>query len=740
MLPERSGGSVGVDDTAGPYHRASRPRRRVECASAMNAASPRMHQVEYLRATAVLLVIAGHLDLIAGGFVGVDIFFVISGFVITKALLESDAASVTGFLRQFYYRRIIRLVPPLAVVTAGTLLVGWWLYLDADLRRLQRAVAWQGGLQQNLLFAEGNPDYFQGLPSAQVLLHTWSLAVEEQFYLIYPLLLAGLWKGRALRGASGVWLFLVVTGAATLPALSNASPLVPLARQVAAWGGLNAPDEALRFYLGPFRAWELLVGASSFMLAAQAAPLWARVGWLQRSRHVWFTAGALGLAVIATATLDATTWPNAQTVMVCLLTAVCLLAADPARRRGDGVVPRTGEYLGGVSYAAYLWHWPVLGVFTYANPDFGAAPGDYLRYGAVLAVFVMPTHHLVERRRFAISPAMSLVVLAAFVAGSLAITRLVRDGSTLPADVQTIMTSATQLPRPCERRLEAISGPFVVLFGDSHAQSLRETFGRAARDRGLQVLCLSRTWTGVGGDPDSIARFLQSVSQSDGYRGTMFAMRWILHASGAPSSGSGARRQRLVDEVAPDEARDAAALSAFTSSLARAVGGLRATQAPIGVLLQVPMMPFVPAKAAIVDYYGLRLRPRPMYATEAHEVRAASTRAALAEAFSGLPGARLFDPAPYLCDESECRHRDGWRMLYRDQDHLSVHGAEQLRPLFDAWFSEGPRAGREGDVRQDRAPREAPAAAAATRGARPGRSPRQSPGRRSQWRRGSCRD
>ena len=146
----------------------------------------RLPEIEYMRAVAVVAVILHHLDLIAGGFIGVDIFFVISGFVISQALYESDRSSIASCLKQFYYRRIIRIIPPLLIVTVASVVFGWLLFFDDDLTRLQRSVLHQSAFLQNVYFVESIRDYFRGIPSTQLTLHTWSLGGEEQFYLLFP--------------------------------------------------------------------------------------------------------------------------------------------------------------------------------------------------------------------------------------------------------------------------------------------------------------------------------------------------------------------------------------------------------------------------------------------------------------------------------------------------------------------------------------------------------------------------
>ena len=159
------------------YSRLALPSRRRRTSApiipGLASAFParRVPEIQYLRAIAVVAVILHHLGLAASGFIGVDIFFVISGFVISQALYHSDRTSLLASLRHFYYRRIIRILPPLMVVTLASLLLGWWLFFDQDLKPLQEAVASQALFLQNVHFVGAVTDYFRAIASTQLTLH-----------------------------------------------------------------------------------------------------------------------------------------------------------------------------------------------------------------------------------------------------------------------------------------------------------------------------------------------------------------------------------------------------------------------------------------------------------------------------------------------------------------------------------------------------------------------------------------
>lgn len=287
-------------------------------------------EIDGLRAVAVLPVILFHagLPIFPGGFLGVDVFFVISGYLITTILLEDFEAgrySVLGF----YERRARRILPALFVVMAATIVVAPILMLPSQMAPMAESIAAVSLFVSNLYFLS-QIDYFAPASELQPLLHTWSLAVEEQFYLVFPPVLAVLWR-RGLRRT--VW---ALTGVAL-------ASLV-----IAEIGAAQSADRNFFFTLS--RVWELLAGA----LAAAAL------------RHRSFAgrdmAAAPGLLMIAGSMLflgRATAFPSLWTLVPVLGTVLVILFAGSGTvvARILGFRPLVG--IGLISYSAYLWHHPL---------------------------------------------------------------------------------------------------------------------------------------------------------------------------------------------------------------------------------------------------------------------------------------------------------------------------------------------------------------------------------------------
>jgi peptidoglycan/LPS O-acetylase OafA/YrhL len=298
--------------------------------------------IEGLRALAILLVVAAHAGVpgMQGGFVGVDVFFVISGYLITGLLVTEHARTGRIGIAAFYARRFRRLLPALLLMLLVTALAVH-LLLSPEERTYQGAAGAAASFwASNLYFAFERIDYFGLASESNVYLHTWSLGLEEQFYLVWPLLLLLLLpRGTRMQGrwlAAGLGLVLAVSVVACVLGTQMSSRHA--------------------FYLMPFRAWQFAAGALAWLLATK------RVGF--GSDRLATTMGAAGLLLIVLSLVlirrDAV-YPGAWALLPTLGAVGMLLAATTGRNiftRALALPPL--QALGKVSYSWYLWHWPVL--------------------------------------------------------------------------------------------------------------------------------------------------------------------------------------------------------------------------------------------------------------------------------------------------------------------------------------------------------------------------------------------
>ncbi len=324
-------------------------------------------EIEGLRAVAIMPVVLVHAGFtqFPGGFVGVDVFFVISGYLITRIIM-ADMEQDRFSLARFYARRFARLGPALWAMLAAVLVAGMWLLLPSDWPGLTREAIWAAGFAANLNYW-ATTDYFATHETA-LLLHTWSLGVEEQFYLFYPFALIGL--RRWLPGREG-------TALAVLAAVSFALCL---------WLSQTATQAA--FYLFSARAWEMALGGlvacgAGFRISApmlRAALGLAGLGMI--------TASVIGIGQLGA-------FPAPAALLPCVGTALVIAygTGGPARRLLSLAPVR---WIGRISYSTYLWHWPIM---VFWRLEYGVYQDRWSRVGLVVAALVAGavSYYAIER-------------------------------------------------------------------------------------------------------------------------------------------------------------------------------------------------------------------------------------------------------------------------------------------------------------------------------------------------------
>jgi peptidoglycan/LPS O-acetylase OafA/YrhL len=301
-------------------------------------------EIDGLRAVAVVSVILYHAGLgFSGGFVGVDVFFVISGFLITS-LIWKDLEQGNFTFPRFWEKRARRIVPAAVVVIIATLIAGWYLLLPGDFKKLGAAAMAQSFFSANFHFWHDS-GYFEGIAAQKPLLQTWSLAVEEQFYLFAPLILWCMYRAKVLRGRLAVILML---GLGFM--LSFALSIYNVAHH---------PTAA--FYLLPTRAWELLLGGILAFVPVSSL--------LLGRRYFREIIAIIGLAFILIPVFlynSGTPFPGLAALFPCLGTALVIWANSLSSTVVGGMLSkRPVVFVGLISYSLYLWHWPLLAFSKY---------------------------------------------------------------------------------------------------------------------------------------------------------------------------------------------------------------------------------------------------------------------------------------------------------------------------------------------------------------------------------------
>lgn len=366
--------------------------------------------IESIRAYAVLLVIASHAGIfgLTGGFIGVDIFFVISGYLITGLLFTEVSVSGRIDFWQFYAKRMLRLLPSLLLVFAFSVLAGMLLLAPMEQRVQSDSAAWVPLWASNLYFTTRQLDYFGSSADKNLFLHTWSLGVEEQFYLIWPallLLLMGFWKFQKKRNDSSdlaKYLFALLLFSLMLCiALKDIAP-------------------RFSFYTVPTRIWQFAAGALAF-LAVHEQKAW-RFAFPVLDKQVSYARGYVFLAlvlIVGTAFLlhERVSYPGYLAVIPSMATALLLIIGGTHGAYPKVVftspIPRS---IGRVSYELYLWHWPILLFGTSLIPN-NSMP---MRIALIALCFVLAyaTSFAVSKpfrynKEFMMRP--KLVVLVSFV-------------------------------------------------------------------------------------------------------------------------------------------------------------------------------------------------------------------------------------------------------------------------------------------------------------------------------------
>ena len=647
---------------------------------------PYRADIDGLRALAVVAVVLFHARVpgFDGGFVGVDVFFVISGYLITGLIVPPIAAGTFSVL-DFYARRVRRLFPALFVLLLLCCVPAYWLLLPEELEDFGQSVATTALFSSNFLFFS-EAGYFAGPAETKPLLHTWSLAIEEQFYLLFPglLLLLARWRVG----------FVAVTGL-----LFAASLLLSM------WSGSAAPTAG--FYLLPSRAWELLLGA----LLALAPPLRLRASVAQ-------LLGLSGLACIAGAVVlysSTTEFPGAAALLPCSGAALVVLSGQrTATWVSRSLSLRPIVFIGLISYSLYLWHWPLL-VFArhyYVRELSAFETSVVLLLAFALAVCSWRCVEQPFRGAAGLLQRRVLFRVAGGVMLALIGVGVVYDETQglprrLPQDVAAV--AAVGEDKPAERkrcegiapqavsyaRLCRIAGndaqPSFVFWGDSHASALMRAVAPAARK--LYVEGVNASFNGC---PPLIGVANQLVNECIPYhqavvevigehpqlKTVLLLARWARYVDPAPYRGENGELIFLHDAQgrATDQAEN---LQLLRRGAQRTLAALSDLQRRVVILGPIPEVgadvPSVMAKAL------WRTQPLHLVATRAaFNERQRAVLALfhdLADQYTNVTFVPVHD---LFCDSTACEFAVAGLPLYFDGDHLAGAGAARFEPLFEA--------------------------------------------------------
>lgn len=639
------------------------------------------HDIDGLRGIAVLGVIAFHFGAapaVSGGFTGVDIFLVLSGFLIT-ANLASDLSRGQLSVLSFYERRIRRIVPALLVVLAFVLAFGWFILVPGDYASLGTSAAYSAFGLGNIFFY-GHTGYFDRAAELQPLLHTWSLGVEEQFYFVWP---AVLWLAVTLVKSERWRLWLIAAGVAACFAAS----LLQL-----------GSDPKAAYYLMPPRAWELAVGSMIVFLPLAPARCSAIIELIGAGLIFW------GLFAIRASD----PFPGTNALFPCIGAALLVWPKQEIGVVGRLLTLQPLRWTGWISYSLYLWHWPLLVLFcTYKD---GNMPNAAEMLALLMATFALSylTWRFVERPIRAMRPvrwgtvAVGLASCAtiALLSGAVAarqgfperISPEVNEMRSLEAMWEWTCPGSAQPATLAKAyctfgaRWE-IAKSRAILIGDSHAEHMAPIIEAAGRDLPTSFMLHSGCPAALGGHarriwsdhPDYVDRCVAQRQQ----------IIRLLHDDPSISlvilSASWSNLADIVsqDGTMPGNPDGAEIIAAGLDEL---VAQIANPNRRVVIIADVPQYSGDPAACAIKRALGLwrrscsleqELIPKRKFL--AHQKETYDLLSAIASRYSNVAIVR---PGEALCKGDWCEAYLNGEFLYRDGSHLRRNLLEKTREDF----------------------------------------------------------
>ncbi len=648
-------------------------------------------EIDGLRSIAVLSVVLYHFGFagLQGGFVGVDVFFVISGFLIGGLLWREASETGSISLKRFYVRRIKRLAPAYVAMALASLIAAYFIVLPFEFREFGKSLIAATVYLSNVSFFR-EAGYFDTVSEDKVLLHTWSLSVEEQFYIILPLLMLLLLRNTfSLRIV--LWISLVVSLIAC------------------AW--ITQRSQPAAFYLFPFRAWELLAGVI-LAIEVQRRPF----------KHVAFLS-YLGLTLIlaSIAFIPAgAQFPGWHALFPVLGTVLIIANGQQKNIVNRTLASPAPVAIGLISYSLYLWHWPVLTLSTYYRGAYSGHLETTFWLGISIALAYL-SWRFVERpvRRTDFS------ALLTFTAAALASAVLVLAGGLIylkdgmierfEPPLRTHIEASADFLQDWSRCYVSTDGPFlglelcpigpeqapeILIWGDSHVRALKEGLEQAAFDADTPALLIWRAGCApvfglvknetsaspVQNEACSNANAqIETALQAGDFKRVLLVGRWGYYAQG---SGTGLDAGNQV--ALSVEGTTGSQAEQFSQGLIGTVQRIQGFGSEVFVLKAIPEIRDYDSRHIARALAGNRLSDESLATAveipaAAHEKRVSDLSQTLAQIDAN--GAALLDPAPFLCAAQTCSALHDGKAQYFDNNHIINSAALRIRSLFDPLFA-----------------------------------------------------
>lgn len=654
--------------------------------------------VDGLRAIAVLAVVAFHAfpARLSGGFVGVDVFFVISGFLITGIIYKGLRSNKFSFL-DFWARRIRRIFPSLLVVIVATFVAGWWYLLPAEFEVLKSHIKWGLAFLANIKL-NSEVGYFDTAAELKPLLHLWSLAIEEQFYLVWPALL---WF--SFRKKLNLFTVTLVLAVVSYKSRKHFG---------------QTPSDI--FYFPWTRFWELQLGALLAIwnedYAAKFENLFAKVE--QRVRPpimhdtetsvtplVKSALAAVGFVLIVYACTKfskATPFPSKLTLFPVVGAVLMIAAGKDAWLNRNLLSLRIMRFVGVISFPLYLWHWPIL---SYLRIILGE-PGTKIVLAAVAASFILAafTYYTVEKfLRFELGRIhWRAPALAAALCGLVIFVKYARmDGNYTAAQAAQVHSAFTSEPCPKVLTTKGLTNlsycavstkgiPKIAIVGDSHANHLfpglaknyKEPVLLAGQTSCPPVLVDSFFATDCVVKNKAMLEFFASSQASEVH--TVLLSFFYGYAHEIPFAQQHVPPGFWEDITINGSNKRAIKEPAFEKGLASFALGIAKTGKRVFIVRDIPEMPFLPGPCLATIPSRERLMrmlriepactiPFSVYTNRQNDFHRMYERIA-----SQHPNIGILDAAEPLCNGQRCSILVDGKLAYRDSHHLNEYGSEAV--------------------------------------------------------------
>ncbi|KGT48202.1 MULTISPECIES: acyltransferase family protein [Acinetobacter] len=635
--------------------------------------------IDGLRAIAVSLVIFNHLgwSLFSGGYIGVDIFFVISGYLITT-ILTRDMQSQQFSVARFYKKRVVRLAPAYFTVLTMVSLIAWQVMFPGELTEYFKSVMYATVLMANLYMRNEVGDYFSPNVENVPLLHLWSLGVEEQFYIFWPLIL---WL--FLSKASRKYLWLLI------------STLIIALLFYAQYR--LAENSAKAYYSMPVRAFELLIGTLITCLPQLKLP--------KRLLQVLIWLGVIVLFTVAIYFDEQTPFPGLMALIPCLATAVIIYLGQSLPATNILLSNQLSTWIGKISYPLYLWHWPIIVLFGIYMLPLNMENQIIIILLSVLLAFL--TYRLAEKplKRFVMAANYKVIILGFLLPaiGFVSFAQMVKQHEGFPERFSPSVYSQQKAlhayahvirsncmdtaPETLPKAQDCVLGAHkeeidFLLIGDSHANAYTAMLDEWAKDANLRGYDIAQSSTfylpGVQrfdlkqNHWDELSKFQQRNEALTKYLAENHYPMIILAGSYAPYFSD---EVRLKDGIHQDQKE------IFKAGLMKALEITHQAADQVVLLNDVPRLDWedVPSDCNIRSEI-LHRHAQCTVSRKSYEMHLKAFNQILIEAKQQYPNLKVIDPNKVICDEKVCQIMVNHVPLYRlkDDNHINDQGSRQL--------------------------------------------------------------